>query len=570
MSGDDARSFDLVDQPWVLARDLHGTVREFSLVDVLADAHKLQCLVGEVPTQVFAMTRLLLAILHRAVDGPKDVGQWENLWNSSQLPVNRIAKYLNAYKTRFDLLHPKTPFLQVADLHTAKGEMSDLSKLIADMPNGRPFFSSYLSSDLSLSFSEAARWVVHCHAFDPSGIKSGAVGDPRVKGGKGYPIGTGWSGYLGGVLAEGATLRESLLLNLVSTTFDDMAQWQNTDQPAWERPPTGPTAEPPTGSATGGLDTDPGDRAPLGPTDLYTWQSRRIRLSWRDDRVTGVLIGNGNRITPQNRHHVEPHTAWRRSEAQEKKLRLSTVYMPREHDPQRAVWRGLQSLLPGNTGVQREQAAVGVAPIVLNWVGYLTENVLEPDFPVSIRAIGMTYGSQRSVTDDIVDDAVQLRALLLSRDASPLVGVVLACVTAAEKAARAVGTLAGGIAVAGGGESDGPRSRATELAYSELDTLFRRWLAAVTSDTDPMLTQVDWHRQVKTIARQLGDDEIDRAPMSALIGRSTKHGPATTAHAEQRFRRELRAALPFAYVDVSTTNDNTPTVAASLQNGPSV
>jgi CRISPR system Cascade subunit CasA len=428
MSGDDARSFDLVNQPWVLARDLHGTVRELSLVDVLADAHELQCLVGEVPTQVFAMTRLLLAILHRAVDGPRDAGQWEDLWNSPQLPTDRIRKYLNAYKTRFDLLHPKTPFLQVDDLHTAKGGMSDLSKLIADMPNGRPFFSSYLSSDLSLSFSEAARWVVHCHAFDPSGIKSGAVGDPRVKGGRGYPIGTGWSGYLGGVLAEGATLRESLLLNLVSTTFDDMAQWQNTDQPAWERPPTGPTAEPPTGNAAGDLDTDPGDRAPLGPTDLYTWQSRRIRLSWRDDRVTGVLICNGNRMTPQNRYHVEPHTAWRRSEAQEKKRRQSVVYMPREHDPQRAIWRGLQSLLPGNTGAQREQAAAGVAPIVLNWVGYLTENVLEPDFPVSIRAIGMTYGSQRSVTDDIIDDAVQLRALLLSRDASPLVGVVLACV----------------------------------------------------------------------------------------------------------------------------------------------
>jgi CRISPR system Cascade subunit CasA len=92
----------------------------------------------------------------------------------------------------------------------------------------------------------------------------------------------------------------------------------------------------------------------------------------------------------------------------------------------------------------------------------------------------------------------------------------------------------------------------------------------VTSDTEPTLTQVDWHGQVKTIARQLGDDEIDRAPMSALVGRSTKHGPVTTAHAEQRFRRELRTALPFAYIDVSTMNDTTPTVAASLQNGPSV
>src|SRR5699024_2697574 len=62
---------------------------------------------------------------------------------------------------------------------------------------------------------EAARWLVHCMAFDISGIKSGAVGDPRVKGGKGYPIGIGWSGWLGGLYFEGDTLFQTLMLNTV-------------------------------------------------------------------------------------------------------------------------------------------------------------------------------------------------------------------------------------------------------------------------------------------------------------------------------------------------------------------
>ncbi|NYN06610.1 type I-E CRISPR-associated protein Cse1/CasA, partial [Salmonella enterica subsp. enterica serovar Typhimurium] len=64
-----------------------------------------------------------------------------------------------------------------------------------------------------LSFAEAARWLVHTQAYDYSGIKPGVEGDPRVKGGKGYPIGTGWSGMTGGTVIRGTTLLETLLLN---------------------------------------------------------------------------------------------------------------------------------------------------------------------------------------------------------------------------------------------------------------------------------------------------------------------------------------------------------------------
>jgi CRISPR system Cascade subunit CasA len=546
MSGDDARSFNLIDQPWILARAVDGHVREWSLTELVEHAHELQCLVGDVPTQVFALTRLLLAVIHRATGGPADIDAWERLWTASTLPVEPIREYLNRHRSRFDLLHPDTPFYQVADLRTAKGEMSDLSKLIADVPNGKPFFSSRPSPHVSLTFAEAARWVVHCQAFDPSGIKSGAVGDPRAKNGKGYPIGIGWAGLLGGVLAEGATLRETLLLNLLTADFADLAQWRDRDAPAWERPPNGPAPD---------FADDDTERAPDGPLDLYTWQSRRIRLFWCGNRVTGVSVCNGDRLTPQNRHHAEPLTGWRRSQAQEKKLRLPTVYMPREHEPQRAIWRGLQSLLPGSAGTQGEQAAPGLAPMVLDWIGYLTENVVEPDHPVHLRTIGMTYGSQSSVTDEITDDALALRAVLLSRDATPLVGVAIACVTAADKAARALGTLAGTLATARGGEPDGPRTRATELAYAELDTLFRRWLAELASDTEPSAAQAAWHRQVHGVILPLGQDEVARAPMSALVGHMANNRLVTSAHAEQRFRRDLYAAVPLAYPDRADHNE---------------
>jgi CRISPR system Cascade subunit CasA len=534
MNEPDRASTSLIDRPWLLVRRLDGHVDELSLLDVFQQAPRLTTLLGEVPTQVFALTRLLLAVLHRAVDGPADIEQWKVLWDAPELPVEQIAHYLDRHRERLDLCHPHTPFFQVADLRTAKGELSDLSKLVADIPNGRPFFSGRLDRDLSLSFGEAARWLVHCQAFDPSGIKSGAVDDPRVKSGKGYPIGTGWSGQLGGLMPEGRTLRETLLLNLMVPDAES-----TDDAPAWERPANGPVEDIPPGTV------DP--RSPTGPIDLYTWQSRRVRLFWHDDRVVGVLICNGDRSTPQNRHTLEPHTVWRRSEAQEKKLRRPLIYMPRMHDPKRAIWRGLRSILPVTADAQGSDAAASLSPTVVEWVSHLTELVIDPNHPMRLRAVGMVYGSNNSVTDEIIDDALSLRAVLLRGNAEPVVGIAVACVEAAELVARAVGHLAGNLASAAGGDPGGPRDRATETAFAELDVRFRTWLSGLGPDSNHHDVQLAWHQQARQVAVTLADDLMARAPAVAWVGRSVKGRWLTSNHALSWFHRDLRTAIPLAY-----------------------
>jgi CRISPR system Cascade subunit CasA len=541
MNEPDHTSTNLIDRKWLLVRRLDGHIDEVSLLDVFHAAPRVAALVGEVPTQVFALTRLLLAVLHRAVDGPSDVTEWKALWDAPELPVQQIARYLDAHHDRFDLRHPATPFLQVADLHTEKGEVSELAKLVADIPNGRPFFSGRLERDLTLSFGEAARWLVHCQAFNPSGIKSGAVGDPRVKSGKGYPIGTGWSGQLGGLMPEGRTLRETLLLNLIARDFTGLADLalSTADVPAWERPAVDAAEDTPPGSV------DP--RSPTGPIDLYTWQSRRVRLFWRDDHAVGVLICNGDRTTPQNRHILEPHTAWRRSEAQEKKLRRPQIYMPRMHDPKRAIWRGLRSILPATADAQGADAAAALSPAVLEWVSYLTELVIDPNHPLRVRTLGMVYGSNNSVTDEIIDDALSLRAVLLRRDAAQVAGIAVACVDAADRVARTVGALAGNLASAAGGDPAGPRDRANETAFAELDVLFRTWLSELGPDSAPTDEQLAWHRQARRVAVDLGDDLMARAPAVAWVGRSVKGRWLTSNHAWSRFRRDLHAAVPLAF-----------------------
>ncbi|MGO4758147.1 type I-E CRISPR-associated protein Cse1/CasA, partial [Streptomyces sp. 2MCAF27] len=112
-------SFDLVSRPWLPVQGLDGTTTELSLRDVFAQAGDLRRLVGDVPTQEFALLRLILAVLHDAVDGPEDVDVWEKLWEAND-PFAAVPDYLERHRQRFDLLHPTYPFFQVADLRTDK------------------------------------------------------------------------------------------------------------------------------------------------------------------------------------------------------------------------------------------------------------------------------------------------------------------------------------------------------------------------------------------------------------------------------------------------------------------
>ena len=194
--------FDLLEQSWIQAVDLAGCACELSVREVLARAQEISCLSGELPTQSFAILRLLLAIVRRSLGHKPGTGAqtWGALWREDRLPMNDITAYLDRYRDRFDLFDPHAPFFHVPDLRSSNDEVEPLDKLIADVPNGEKYFTTRAGASVEcIEFAEAARWLVHVQAFDPSGIKTGAVGDTRVKGGKGYPIGVAWTGCLGGV-----------------------------------------------------------------------------------------------------------------------------------------------------------------------------------------------------------------------------------------------------------------------------------------------------------------------------------------------------------------------------------
>ncbi|THA69288.1 type I-E CRISPR-associated protein Cse1/CasA [Streptomyces sp. A0958] len=501
-------SFDLTAEPWIPVLRPDGEHVELALRQVFDQASKLRRIVGDLPTQEFALLRLLLAVAHDALDGPRTVEHWAELWADDDC-FAPVGAYLDEHRDRFDLFHDRTPFFQVAGVHTAKGEVSSLNRIVADVPNGAPFFSSRMPAVDRLTYAEAARWVVHAHAYDTSGIKTGVVGDDRVKGGRVYPLGVGWAGNLGGVFAEGRTLRETLLLNMVAPADTaGLSDWEGgDDRPAWRRDACGPGAEP--------------VRRPTGVRDLYTWQARRLLLHADGDGVHGVVLGYGDPLTARNKHGCEPMTAWRRSETQEKKHGEPIAYMPREHDPARSAWRGLAALI-ANRGApaQGAEAADYLPPRLFEWISQLvTSGELDEGFLVRARIVGARYGTQQSVIDEVVDDHVSMAVVLLHERRSEYAEQAISAVTDAEQAVTALGDLATNLARAAGTDSQGPRATARDSGFHVLGTHYRTWLAALDGSADPYASRAEWQRQVHRIVGRLGDGLIDRAGDAAWQGR---------------------------------------------------
>lgn len=532
---DDRGGFNLLDEPWIMVLDSGGAERELSILDVFDRAHRVSAISGEVPTQGFAITRMLLAFLHRALDGPRDQNDWAALWAQRTLPMQQIADYAVRVRPRFDLFDPRFPFFQVPGLRTARGEVSGLEKIVADVPNGEPLFTTRSAASLrSIRPAEAARWLVHVHAFDPSGIKSGAVGDPTVKGGRGYPIGTGWSGQLGGVLPQGDNLHATLLLNLVARDAEDYLRvGGSADVPPWER-------EPDTASWSD-------DKPPSGAIDLYTWQTRRVRLVGDRRGVTGVVLANGDKIQPQNRFRDEPHTAWRHSEPQSKKHK-TTVYMPRTHDQERSVWRGLAALLPSTAprGGRGGEPSPAFAPGVLEWLDDLAgEGALPDDFVVRVRVEGAVYGAQNATFAEILDDLLPLPVLVLRKDRPEAGRTATQAVDDADQAARCLWRLAENLAQAAGAEpKSGAGDQAREELYAALEQPYRSWLAGLLPGRDLAEARADWQRAVRAACRPLAGELVTAAPVAAWTGRTVHGRLVNVPLAEAWFNAAIRKALP--------------------------
>ncbi|GAA4612847.1 type I-E CRISPR-associated protein Cse1/CasA [Actinoallomurus liliacearum] len=539
-------TFSLIHEPWLWVR-LRGGERELlSLIDVLWCSHEIDDLIVELPTQKPAILRqVLLPVLAGALGLPADHKQWVRRFTAGRFTDaerDQIHHYLDERQERFDLFHPQTPFAQVADLRSAKGETKGTALIVATAAQGNnvPLFASRTEGDpLPLTPAQAARWLIHTHCWDTAAIKTGAVGDPQVKSGKTVGNPTGPLGQLGVVTPGGRTLFETLLLNspIGSAAIAGTAHW--------ERPIAGPTWQ---------------MRAPDGLLDLWTWQARRIRLFPEETpegiRVSRVLVAAGDRLA--GFEDLEWHTAWTYPKAR----RTGTVRRPRRHVPGKAIWRGLDALLTLEPPPQDEDA-YQTSRLLIQLADLQEHGTITGDYPLQLETFGIAYGTQSAVIEDVLHDAIPLPVAALHTDSDAYL-LLLEASQQAENLARAVNGLSADLRRAVGADPIpwDKGQRPGELVLHALDPLIRRLLAGVRHAGDDIAVlqrgQLAWEKAAYRETRQVAEPLFAAVPASAFIGREAKQGGKTATYslgsAERDFRRRLNQILPRAAEDRAEVN----------------
>lgn len=514
-------SFSLIDQPWIVCVTANGT-QTLSLRQVFdGTAEPIQVL-GDSPTQDYAVLRVLLAIFWRAHLGDAAISRnWEEWFIAKRKELVETGRddaalsYLENHRDRFDLFHPQTPFMQVATLDTSKSTRQTVSRILPD--SEQDYFTMRTHGGRqSLAFDEAARWLIHTQAYDYSGIKSGAIGDPRVKGGRGYPIGTGWAGMTGGTVIHGRTLLETLLLNTVEDALSPSA---GEDRPVWEREPDSAAQR---NDRAGKLASPPAVQ-PQGASDLATWQSRRVRLFAENDRVASVLVSNGDQIPDAGKNVFgDPMTPYRFSKNQTKKGQLA--FYPKPYDAERTMWRSLDALLVSETdaGFTSTDHAPKRPSNLVNFSNIAKRQ--RSNEVADVRIVSMGYGPQSSSVGTVVTGNLGLPLSLLQDDALSRAHrqYVRDAADVTRSAAISLGWFTGQLAVAAGGDYAFSADAADRL-YTVLEPKFITWLRDL--DVDQIDDEaISWQRQIRDQLFLIADEEVRGAGQRALVGRTVDGG----------------------------------------------
>lgn len=504
--------FNLLDEPWIRVMTEDCTVVERSLMQVLLNSHRYQRLAGELPTQDVALLRLLLAILQTVFyrvdpEGEDDpiedraaaIRRWQALWNAGRFPEQPIRTYLETWRDRFWLFHPEHPFYQVPA--AAVGTKFKASKLNGELSESAHKMRLFPLRDgeekETLSYAEAARWLVTLIGFDDSASTKKETG-----------TGTGWLGDRVNVYAIGENLFETLMLNLVFLK-DGRYVWAE-NMPAWEQPT---------------MTTAKKREIPLpdNQAELLTLQSRRLILSREENRVTGFSSTGGDFFGKEGRVNAfsEQMTLWRAGKTPKNAV---PQFVPASVDPWRQMWRDFEVILG-----RREDTHI---PGVVAWLTELRRKNVIPRKYVHIASVGVTYDSKKGSIADIISDHLDFQMSLLDAAGELWIVFVGGEIHLIDKVARALGALAEGLYLAQGGQLDGAGKKARQsqrdegmrLLYAAVDLPFREWLAHIGAqhgddENTRAQEQQCWRNIVFRIADNLGREMVRDAGTAAFTGR---------------------------------------------------
>lgn len=392
-------TFNLLHEPWIPVRPRGGGPnQEVGLRRLLTQASSFQRIDDPSPLVTVALLRLSLALLHRALKGPKNTEQAAG-WLRDGFPTERLDAYLVEWQDSFDLFHPETPFWQIKIDPSREGRYhwsllspelngSNTTVVFGTKKRIEPFMPK---SEVEVELKEwlgatipahIARLLVQNQGFALGGRITGSADSQQ-----GGPV---MSKAL--FLPYGGNLLETLCLNLLPYPKEnsdyDRAVWE------WQKE---------------GLDRTSGRNVPLGLADRYTWLSRGISIIPVPDdseNITVSIVGYGAgvaRVEDENwGTFIEPMAA-----LISKKVEGKPKLLPLGLSIEKLAWRDLQAILPepqDNKYTDSSGKTIKVAgymPLTIQNASRILDliNIDTPDIAsVPVHVFGQILGSKPGIT----------------------------------------------------------------------------------------------------------------------------------------------------------------------------
>jgi len=501
-------SFNLIHEPWLPITMRDGTTTDVGLAEFFAIAHEAQGLNEPSPLTYTAVMRYLLAILHRAYEGPRTPLAWARLWQEGHFSQDIVKSYLTSWEDRFDLFHPSKPFAQEGPDFVQK-EASPVTRLYAERTSGNNptlFDHAWDSSPAPVPAAEAARALLAAQGYAFAGA-----------GGKFYNS-TLIAGYI--ILFEGTNLFQTLMLNLQGysdTRPKGLERNGDQDKPWWE------------------MESDPlperGGNLPLGLTDLLTWRSRSIRLLPEAD-------GSVSQIYYAQRYQLrdigirDPFKRYEPLSSGPNKGQLS----PKNYVAGRALWRDSFALIEQQEESTPQDPANGrPTPIIVDWLSTAMKSLANLETTSSLVPTLIATG--------LVNDKAKINlwrmdrlplpvAVLTDSDRRLLVRDAVDKAKDVRDALYRAGSAFAAEALSLGERSPDPNDVARERAalklderyWSRLDVPFQQFMIGLGDQSPTDDSAIQWKRGLRDIARAVFIDATNAAGLDSRWFRAQSYG----------------------------------------------
>jgi CRISPR system Cascade subunit CasA len=546
------QTFNLTTDPWIKVIETDsGKERLVSLIDLFRNAQNYQQLAGEMRSQDLAILRFLLAILTTvysrfdAEDEPYDwltidkntmkvsqvvddvdqhelLDTWSKLYKSGHF-TESVTEYLKVYRNRF-CMFGEHPFYQVtesefnqavpAEKRIANGKrpgevgIKQMNRQISESGNKLTVFSPKSKQvKNTIKIDELVRWLITYQNF------TGVTDKTKVKSSKKFSNSAGWLYKLNPVFAQGKTLFQTLMLNLILVQdVQDDSNYQP-QKPVWEY-----------NDVSSYLAELNKQLVPQNLAELYTSWSRLLCIFW--DQEQPIVFSAGIPTFDNANAFIESMTTWHFN----KKTNQVKPATRRFDSLGTAMWRNFGQYVK----LQNFDDDPNYEPGIVTWLHLLDDKTNIPlNSQITLASTTLVSdgngNSQMPIAEVYDDMSINANVLFDKNNSNFWPQRIEDTIEATEKVGNMYRSFAKKIAAIRGYDKNIASKFADRMSgkfYESLNQPFKLWLSQLTNHDDRDQEIKIWYAQLARLVYIASDNMLQSSSSRDIRGiiRKDKNG----------------------------------------------